>query len=293
MHFPVLLEEILSYLQPEAGDVILDATAGGGGHARSILEKVVPGGKVIAVDRDAEAVERARGELEGFRDDLTLVNENFRNIDRILASLGIDRINGALFDIGMSSFQVDDAERGFSFRKDGPLDMRFDTSGGQPAADIINSSHADELADIIRRYGEERHAKRIAKAIVEARKRGPIRTTGALTDVITKAVGGRYARFRLHPAARTFQALRICVNDELGALEEAIGKAAGFLRPSGRVCVVSFHSLEDRVVKRMFRQLAATGRYSRLTRKPVRPGDEELQPNPRSRSAKLRVIERI
>jgi len=292
MHFPVLLEEVISCLQPEAGDVILDATAGGGGHAKAILGKILPGGTLVAVDRDAEAVERVRGQLESFRDHVTLVNEDFRNIDKILDSLDIDLIDGALFDIGMSSFQVDDAERGFSFRKDGPLDMRFDTGTGPTAADIVNTASLEELADIIKKYGEERHAKRVAQAIVAAREKERIETTGTLADVVAKAVGRKYRGVKLHPAARTFQALRICVNDELEALEEALDRTAELVKPGGRICVISFHSLEDRIVKRAFKALASDGPFIMVTKKPVRPGNEEMRDNPRSRSAKLRVIER-
>ena len=292
MHLPVLLEEVVSHLGPEPGDVIVDATVGGAGHAKEILRKITPGGKLVAFDRDAEAVKRVRDELGEFRGSFTAVNEDFRDIDQVLDSLNIKSIDGALFDLGMSSFQVDDAARGFSFLREGPLDMRFDISRGMSAAEVVNSFGRDELADIIREYGEERHARAVAGAIAEARKERRIETTGELADIIVRAIGRRYARLKLHPAARTFQALRIHVNDELNAVEEALKKTPDLTKSGGRICVISFHSLEDRIVKNTFRTMARSGELKIVTKKPLTPGEEERKRNPRSSSAKLRVAEK-
>ena len=293
MHFPVLLREVIDYLDPVPGDVILDATLGGGGHAVEILKKIVPGGRLIALDRDPEAVERGRQRLENFKDEVIFINDDFRNVDRVLKRAGIEGINGAIFDLGMSSFQVDDGRRGFSFLKDGPLDMRFNVSQKLSAADVVNRSGKEELADIIKRYGEEKHARLVAGAILAARRKKRIKTTGELADIILKAAGGKYRKQRLHPACRAFQALRIYVNDELAALEEAADKTVFYLRPGARMCVISFHSLEDRIVKNIFRGMAKRGEVTLVTRKPVTPGREEVRGNPRARSAKLRVAERV
>ncbi len=293
MHFPVLLEEVIFNLKPEVGDIILDATAGGGGHARAILEKIAPGGKLITLDRDQEAVRRVREELKDFQENLVALNENFKNVDKVLDSCNIDRIDGALFDLGMSSFQLDEPERGFSFSKDGSLDMRFNTSEGMTACDVVNKFSMADLAQIIKKYGEERHSKLVAKAIVEYRRSGRIQTTGELAEIINKAIGRKYSRLKLHPAARTFQALRIYVNDELGALEEGVKKALSFLSPTARICVISFHSLEDRIVKNIFRTMARVGDLELVVKKPVRPSEGEIDENPRSRSAKLRVAEKL
>ena len=293
MHFPVLLREIIDYLDPETGDVILDATLGGGGHAIEILKKILPGGKLIALDRDPEAIERARPRLEGFKDNITYINDDFRNIDGILVRAGEGRVDGAVFDLGISSFQIDDGGRGFSFLEEGPLDMRFDIRQRLSAGDVVNRFGKEELADIIKKYGEERHAGLLAGAIVEARKKKRIKTTKELSDIICRAIGRKYRRQRLHYAARTFQALRIYVNDELAAVEEGVGKTVFHLRPGSRICVISFHSLEDRIIKNIFRAMAKSGEIAILTKKPVRPGREEIRANPRSRSAKLRVAERM
>jgi len=292
LHFPVLLKEVIEHLDLEAGDVILDATLGGGGHAIEILKKILPGGKLVALDRDPEAIERARSRLGDFKDNVIYINDDFRNIDGILETAGIAGIDGAVFDLGVSSFQIDDGRRGFSFLKDGPLDMRFDGRKGLSAADAVNRSGKEELEDIIRKYGEERYARLVAASIVEARKKKRIETTGELSDIIFGAVGKKYRRQRLHHAARTFQALRIYVNDELAAAEEAVSRTVLHLRPGGRICVISFHSLEDRIIKNAFRGMAASGEIRILTKKPITPGREEVLANPRARSAKLRVAER-
>ena len=289
MHLPVLLSEVLEYLCPEPGDVILDGTLGGGGHAARIIEKIAPGGKLIGIDRDPEAIERI---VQKFGDQGIFVNDDFRNVDRILKEVGADLIDGAVFDLGVSSYQIDDGRRGFSFLKDGPLDMRFDAAEGISAEKVVNEFGKEELADIIRKYGEERHARLVATAICAERRKKRISTTGDLVDVIRGAVGRKYTRQRIHPAARTFQALRIFVNDELGSAEEAVRVTLPHLRPGARICVISFHSLEDRIVKNVLRDAARAGQMKLVTKKPVTPSREEIGSNPRSRSAKLRVAER-
>lgn len=292
-HVPVLLYETIDLLALKAGDVVMDATCGGGGHSGAILEKILPGGKLIAVDRDPEALERVREKFEKFGDAVRYFNDDFRNVERIIAESGIGRLDKAVFDLGMSTFQVDDGERGFSFANDGPLDMRFDNSKGFSAKDAVNTLSFEELRSIIREYGEERHAALVAKRICEARRRNPVRTTAELSGIIVQAVGRKYGRERVHPAARTFQALRIYVNDELGAASEGITKTIKHLCPSGRICVISFHSLEDRIVKNIFRDGKKLNELAVLTKKPIVPTREEAEANPRSRSGKLRAAERI
>jgi 16S rRNA (cytosine1402-N4)-methyltransferase len=288
----VLLRETIESLNLKAGDVVLDATLGGGGHAKEILARILPGGRLIGVDRDPEALKRVQDELRDHKNTITFVSEDFREIDKVFHSLGIGSIDGAIFDLGMSSFQVDDERRGFSFLKDGPLDMRFDRCKGMTAADVVNKFGREELAEIIKGYGEERHARLVAGAICSARKQKRIETTGELRDIIAGAIGRKYKRQRLHPAARTFQAIRIYVNDELGAIKEAIQATVPYLRPEARICIISFHSLEDRIVKNAFRDMKKEGVLNILTKKPVTPGREEVRDNPRSRSAKLRVAEK-
>ncbi|MDD3088406.1 MAG: 16S rRNA (cytosine(1402)-N(4))-methyltransferase RsmH [Candidatus Omnitrophica bacterium] len=292
MHFPVMLKECLDGLSLVPGDVVLDATAGGGGHSEAILEKISPGGHLIAIDRDPEAAQRVKERLEGAGSEVVVVNDNFRNVDAVLESLGIEGVDGALFDLGVSSFQVDDAQKGFSFIREGPLDMRFDPGKGIPAADVVNTFRQEELADIIFEYGEERHSRRIAAAICDARRRTRISTTKDLAEIVARAAGARYKRYRLHPAARTFQALRIFVNDELDSVEDGVKKALSLLNHSGRICVISFHSLEDRIIKNIFRDASKEGLVKLVNKKPLVPAEEEMVLNPRSRSAKLRVAER-
>lgn len=287
------MKEVIHNLKPEAGDVVLDATAGGGGHSEELLRKIVPGGRLIAVDKDSEAIERARRRLREFEEAVTYVNEDFRDIERIFDHLGIGSIDKALFDLGMSSFQVDDGKRGFSFLKEGPLDMRFDPTRGISAREIVNEFSSAALADIIKKFGEERYATLVSKKICSARKKRRIETTSELKDIIVDAIGQKYRKQRLHPAVRTFQALRIYVNDEVTAAEEGIKKTIDYLKPSGRICVIAFHSIEDRVVKNIFRDRARDRQLKILTKKPIVPEEEEVRSNPRSRSAKLRAAERL
>ena len=292
MHFPVLLREVIDYLDPTPGDIILDATMGGGGHSSEIIKRISPGGRLIALDRDPEAIERVKKSLSGHKEYITYVNDNFRNIKNILDGSGSQMLDGAIFDLGMSSFQVDDAERGFSFLNEGPLDMRFDPHQEFSARDAVNTLGREALAGILKEYGEERHAKLVARAILDARKKKTIETTGELVQIIEKSVGGKYRSQRIHSACRTFQALRIYVNDELDSLKEGINGALSHMRSGSRICVISFHSLEDRIVKNLFRDKKRSGELKVLTKKPVVPTSEEMRTNSRSRSAKLRVAEK-
>jgi 16S rRNA (cytosine1402-N4)-methyltransferase len=292
VHYPVLLEEAIEGLHLEAGDTILDATLGGAGHAKEILDRILPGGRLLAIDRDPEAIERVQKDLTSYKGSVDYINGDFRNVGELLESLGVSAIDGALFDLGMSSFQVDDENRGFSFLKDGPLDMRFDLNQELTAAIIVNKFSRDELAEIIKNYGEERHAKLVAGAICSARGKEKIATTGQLREIIARAIGRKYRDQRLHPAARTFQALRICTNDELKAAEEGVKKAISLLNPGARICVISFHSLEDRIIKNLFRDGKKSGELKVLTKKPIVPERDEVKRNPRSRSAKLRIAEK-
>jgi len=289
----VLLKEVLSLLDPRPGEVYADATAGLGGHARAAAEHLAPGGRVVLVDADATMLERARehvGGAPGVRVDAA--HRSFSAIEGVLGELGV-RADMVLADLGFASPHVDDPARGFSFRRDGPLDMRLDQSQGPTAADLIASLTEDELADILWRFGEERMARRIARKVAEARQRSPISTTGELATVVRSGTGGG----GIDPATRSFQALRIAVNDELGALAallDAITRAAqggaAWLSPGARVAIIAFHSLEDRMVKQAFAKLHDAGLATRLTRKPITPGEAERAANPRARSARLRAI---
>lgn len=274
---------------------ILDCTVGYGGHAEVVLEASSPGTTLIGLDRDAQALEFCRQRLVRFGERILLRQGNHRDLKRHLAAAGISRVDGVIFDLGVSSPQLDEPARGFSFQHDGPLDMRMDQAGGVTAAELVNALPEGELADIIFQYGEERYARRIARAIVRERARRPIETTGALVSVIAASVPAAYRHGRIHYATRAFQALRIAVNRELESLEPSLRDAVDVLSPGGRIWAVSFHSLEDRIVKQTFRSLAQgpDARLSLLTKKPVVPGDAECRTNPRARSAKLRVAERL
>ncbi len=291
MHLPVLAREAIDGLGVKLGDVVLDGTLGGGGHAAEILKRITPGGKLIAVEKDPVTFQNTR-QAFGKSNDIVFVNEDFRRVEGILGSLGIGKLDGALFDLGMSSLQLDDPQRGFSFNSDGPLDMRFDQRQELTAKYVVNSFSPAQLEEIIRSYGEERYAALIAKAILKERRTNKLVTTAQLSILIKRTVGYKYRKQRINPSARTFQALRMYVNDELGALEEAVKKTVGFLRPGGRICVISFHSLEDRIVKNIFKAFKAEGSLKIITKKPLCPVNDEINANPRARSAKLRVAER-
>lgn len=288
VHVSVMLDEVLQWLEPRPGMVLVDGTLGGGGHTRALAERVAPSGRVIALDRDLAAVEAATIRLAELP--IQPVQANFADLGDVLDGLGIEAVDGVLLDLGLSSDQLADAERGFSFDATGPLDLRFDTTVGEPASRLVNRLRAEQLADLIYQYGEERFSRRIARKIVERRERQPIETAAELADLVRRCIPrSRGPGDRIDPATRTFQALRIAVNDELGSLERALKQIPDYLRPGGRVAIISFHSLEDRRVKEAFR---GDPRYEPLTKKPLRPTDGEMAINPRSRSAKLRVAAR-
>ena len=306
-HITVLLNEAVDLLAPHPGGVYVDGTLGGGGHAAEILKRSAPDGIVIGLDQDAEALTRAREVLAPYGSRSVLRQKNFRDLPAVLAELGYDRVDGIMLDLGVSWFHLRTPERGFSFMTDGPLDMRMDASGSQTAADLVNTLPYAELARIIREYGEEDRAGAIARAIDRARSRGPITGTVQLAGVIS-SVFPPYLPKRIHPATKTFQALRIAVNDEIGALREGLQHMIHALKPGGRIAVISFHSLEDRIVKQAFVAAAAAcicppklpvcGCGHRpelrvLTRKPVAAGPDEIERNPASRSAKLRAAEKL
>jgi 16S rRNA (cytosine1402-N4)-methyltransferase len=288
----VLLAESLAFLQPERGGVYMDCTVGLGGHARALLE--AGAARVIGFDRDADALASARATLSAWRGQVDLVHDDYRNFEAVLDERGVPRVDGALADLGVSSMQFDSDGRGFSFMRDEPLDMRMDRTRGDTAADLIARAEEPELADTIFGYGEERFSRRIARAIVRERERQPIATTGRLAEIVRRAVPHRGYQ-RIDPATRTFQALRIWVNRELDGLDRFLAAAAARLREGARLVVISFHSLEDRIVKHTFRSLAQGGEagIAILTKRPVVPGDEEVARNPRARSAKLRAVERV
>ncbi|HHW06615.1 MAG TPA: 16S rRNA (cytosine(1402)-N(4))-methyltransferase RsmH [Clostridia bacterium] len=307
-HQPVMLQEVLDYLAPQEGKIIIDGTLGGAGHSSEILKRLGETGLLIGIDQDRDALAYAGKRLNGISPRYRLFASNYRDFDRCLAQLGIDRVDGFLLDLGVSSYQLDERERGFSYQKDALLDMRMDRTGDLTAEMVVNTWPEESLARIIWEYGEERWAKRIARFIVAARAKAPIRTTGELVDIIKKAIPKGARQDGPHPARRTFQAIRIAVNDELVALSETLSKVAGYLNPQGRLVVISFHSLEDRLVKKAFMEQAKgcicppdfpacrCGRLPQLriiTKKPVLPGQAEVENNPRARSAKLRAAEKL
>lgn len=284
-HQPVLLAECLEALAVRAGGLYVDGTLGLGGHSREILARSAPGGRLVAFDRDAETLAEARASLAEFGDAVRYVHADFRSIPE---TLGDARADGILLDLGVSSVQIDSAERGFSFQAEGPLDMRLDRSRGETAHDVVNRMRERDLADVIFRFGEEHASRQVARAIVDARRRGEIATTTELAAIVRRAAHGRPG---LDAATKTFQALRIHVNQELDALGDALRRIAACLARGGRFAVIAFHSLEDREVKQAFRELSRAG-FRLVTKKALRPGDDELRTNPRARSAKLRVLER-
>jgi 16S rRNA (cytosine1402-N4)-methyltransferase len=307
-HEPVLIREVLESLVLKPGGIYVDGTVGGGGHAQAILAATAPDGIVIGIDRDDDALSESARVLESFGTRTFLVKGNYADMKGILSRLGMERVDGIVLDLGVSSHQLETAGRGFSFTKPAPLDMRMDRDAPWTARELVNTADPRELKRILREYGEELQAGRIARAIVERRKAGPIETTDELAGIIASAMPARMSHGRIHPATRTFQALRIAVNDELESLHRGIASGIDSLKEGGRFSVISFHSLEDRMVKDLFRDasrgcrcppdlpVCACGGRPRLrviTRKPVRPGEEEVEHNPRARSAKLRTAERI
>jgi len=309
-HVSVLEREVVDYLTPRRGGIYCDATVGGGGHARRILESSAPDGRLVGVDRDPAALAAARAALAPFGERVTLVHGTFGELPAILGALGVVPVDGILVDLGVSSPQLDRPERGFSFAKAGPLDMRMDPTRGETAEDLLRRVSVDELADLLRRFGEERYAGRIARQVKEAVRRGELHATTELAAVIARAMPpGAARREKIDPATRTFQALRIAVNDELGELARFLAAFPDLLARGGRCVVIAFHSLEDRLVKERLRELEWTSRLPAdlaaaagertepvcraLTRKPVTAQEDERRKNPRARSAKLRACEKV
>lgn len=307
-HVPVLLDECLEGLSIKPDGIYVDGTLGGGGHASAVCERLSGSGTLIGIDRDRDAIDAAGKRLENYPCRKIFVNRNYSDIKEILKDNGIDSIDGALLDLGVSSFQLDNAERGFSYMNDAPLDMRMNRDDSLTAKDVVNGYSRADLTRIISAYGEERWASRIASFIEEARKEKPIETTGELTEIIKAAIPASARRTGPHPAKRTFQAIRIEVNEELTRLEKALEDFCDVLSPGGRLCVISFHSLEDRIVKDVMARRAdpctcppgipvcVCGKVAdikKITRKPVVPSGEEQEDNPRARSAKLRICEKI
>ncbi|MBI5193786.1 MAG: 16S rRNA (cytosine(1402)-N(4))-methyltransferase RsmH [Nitrospirae bacterium] len=306
-HTPVLLNEVKDFLRCSRPGIYVDFTVGAGGHAKEILASS-PENRLIGFDWDEQAIEIASENLQAFSNRVTLVHEGFPSFKATLENSGISEVDGMVFDLGLSSIQIDSQERGFSFREDSPLDMRMDRRMNTTAADLVNNLNAEKLIKIITVYGEERYARNIVHALIRERDKEAITSTSKLADIVRSAVPPSYRFGRIHPATKTFQALRIAVNNELEGLDKIIRDAVGYLKSGGRICIISFHSLEDRIVKNTFRNLekpcicppripycvcGMKSKLSILTRKPVVPSDAEIAANPRSRSAKLRVAEKI
>jgi len=306
-HTPVLLQESIDGLNIKPGGIYVDGTLGRAGHAHEVLKKL-GGGRLIAIDRDRDAIDEAKSALADDKDRITYVHGNFRDLPEILGKQGVKAVDGMLFDLGVSSPQLDDTARGFSYMHDAQLDMRMDKSQTLTAYGIINDRREDELRKIFYEYGEERYSRPIAREIIKRRATAPIETTFGLSDIIISAIPAAARREPQHPSKRCFQALRIAVNDELGSIQEMLGVAPHLLKPEGRLCVISFHSLEDRLVKKSFAALArdcscpkdipvcvcgGTAIYKLITRKPIIAGEDEIKRNTRARSAKLRIAERL
>lgn len=307
-HVTVLRDEAVAGLNIRPGGIYVDCTLGGAGHSCLIASQLTEGGRLIAIDQDDWALDNARERLSAYMDRVTLVKSNFRHIKDIVSDLGLDGVDGVLFDLGVSSPQLDEGERGFSYNADAPLDMRMDQQAALTAYDIINEWDEEEIAKVIWEYGEEKFSRRIARQIVQYRAKQPVQTTGELVELIKEGIPAAARRTGPHPAKRTFQAIRIAVNDELNAFKEAVADAISVLRPEGRVSVITFHSLEDRICKQVYQELSkgctcppsfpicACGNKATvkvITRKPILPSAEELEANPRARSAKLRVAEKL
>jgi 16S rRNA (cytosine1402-N4)-methyltransferase len=290
-HEPVMVSEVLRFLEPHRKRKILDATIGPGGHTKAILKELPEDGIVIGLDWDARALKLARENLTDFSQRIILIQANFKDMADVFGKQGLGKVDGVIYDLGLSSQQISGAERGFSFQKEGPLDMRINDALPQIAGDLINHLSEARLAQIFKEYGQERYARRIARLIIKRRKISSLRTTLELAQLAKRAYGR--GRFRIHPATRIFQALRIAVNAELDNLKVSLSALPGLLSPKARVVVISYHSLEDRIVKETFNKGARQGLYRILTPKPLRPSGEEVRENPRSRSARLRAVESL
>ncbi|MCU0666803.1 MAG: 16S rRNA (cytosine(1402)-N(4))-methyltransferase RsmH [Candidatus Omnitrophica bacterium] len=291
-HNPVMLEQVLEYLGLSEGKVIVDATVGTAGHSSEIIKRIGPSGKLICIDKDSNSLKIAAERLSDYQNNCVFIHSNFVDLDKVLLGLAVQQVDGIILDLGVSSYQLDDPARGFSFSKDGPLDMRLDQDSYISAYDLVNNLNEEELSGILRNFGQERWHNRIARFLVQERQKHPIATTAELSRIVLKAVPYR-GHQRIHPATRTFQAVRIAVNRELEILGQAIVKAIGLLRKNGRIAVISFHSLEDRIVKLAFREKEKSGLLKIITRKPLEPSWEQIKGNRACRSAKLRVAERI
>lgn len=307
VHKSVLLNETIDGLNIQPDGIYVDGTLGGGGHAYEVCRRLGDKGSIVGIDQDAAAIEAAGNRLKDFREKVTIVRSNYCDMKSKLHELGIDKVDGIVLDLGVSSYQLDTAERGFSYREDAPLDMRMDTRQKMTARDIVNDYEEMELYRVIRDYGEDKFAKNIAKHIVAARKVKPIETTGELTEIIRASIPMKYQKKSGHPAKRTFQAIRIELNRELEVLKDSLDDMIDLLNPGGRLCIITFHSLEDRIVKSAFRKnenpctcpsdfpVCVCGKVSKgsiLTRKPILPSKEEMEENSRAKSAKLRIFER-
>lgn len=295
-HIPVLKDESINGLAIKKGDIIVDGTLGGGGHTYEMIKRWGKDIKIIGLDLDIEAKARTESLIENIPSDFTFINSGFQDIDKVLSDLDIKEVDGILLDLGISSFQLEACGRGFSFLKDEPLLMTMKRDlipEDLTAKEIVNTWEEESIADIIYGFGEEKYSRKIAKKIVEARKEKEIKTTFDLVKIIQDAVGGYYKGLRIHPATRTFQALRIATNSELSNLENGIEKGFNCLKKGGRMSIISFHSLEDRIVKRAFVKLKEEGKGDVLTKKPIIPGTEEIKENPRARSSKLRLLEKL
>lgn len=307
VHKSVLLNETIDGLNIQPDGIYVDGTLGGGGHAYEVCRRLGDKGSIVGIDQDAAAIEAAGNRLKDFREKVTIVRSNYCDMKSKLHELGIDKVDGIVLDLGVSSYQLDTAERGFSYREDAPLDMRMDTRQKMTARDIVNDYEEMELYRVIRDYGEDKFAKNIAKHIVAARKEKPIETTGELTEIIRASIPMKYQKKSGHPAKRTFQAIRIELNRELEVLKDSLDDMIDLLNPGGRLCIITFHSLEDRIVKSAFRKnenpctcpsdfpVCVCGKVSKgsiLTRKPILPSKEEMEENSRAKSAKLRIFER-
>ena len=307
-HISVLLYETVDGLNVRPDGIYVDATLGGGGHAFEVCSRLGGKGRFIGIDQDADAIEAAKKRLEGFGEKVTIIRSNYRDMKPQLQKRGIDSVDGIVVDLGVSSYQLDTADRGFSYRVDAPLDMRMDQRQEMTARDIVNDYSEADLYRVIRDYGEERFAKNIAKHIVEARQKAPVETTGQLNEIIRRSIPMKIQKTSGHPSKRTFQAIRIELNSELEVLKCSLDDMIDMLRPGGRICIITFHSLEDRIVKSTFRKnedpcicpanfpVCVCGRTSKgkvITRKPILPSEEEMESNSRSKSAKLRIFERI
>lgn len=306
-HVSVLLKETIDGLNIKPDGIYVDGTLGGGGHAYEVCKHLSSKGRLIGIDQDSEALEAARERLSEFEDKVTMVRSNYCEIDTILKDLDIDKVDGIVLDLGVSSYQLDNLERGFSYKADAPLDMRMDTRQMITASDVVNNYSENELYRIIRDYGEDRFAKNIAKHIVMVRKKKPLTTTGELSEIVKESIPMKFQAKGGHPAKKTFQAIRIEVNNELKVLKDSIDTMIEHLNPGGRICIITFHSLEDRIVKTKFREnenpctcppdfpVCVCGKVSKgkvITRKPIIPSEEEIVNNKRAKSSKLRIFER-